>query len=155
MVAASTATSSSSPIHSRFKEWWPLFGADNDSSWRTAFMTKILIVDDAQFMRMKCRNLLKGAGYEVLEAGDGVEAVRVYKEDRPDAVLLDVTMPKMDGLQTLEEIRKFDPHARVAMLTATGQQAVVREAIEAGAKDFLVKPFDDARVLEAVENLLG
>jgi len=118
-------------------------------------MTKILIVDDAQFMRMKCRNLLKGAGYEVLEAGDGVEAVRVYKEDRPDAVLLDVTMPKMDGLQTLEEIRKFDPHARVAMLTATGQQAVDREAIEAVATGFLVNPFDDARVLEAVENLLG
>jgi two-component system chemotaxis response regulator CheY len=118
-------------------------------------MAKILVVDDAQFMRMKCRTLLKGAGYEVVEAGDGEEAVAKYQADRPDAVLLDVTMPKMDGLQALEAIRKIDPHARVAMLTATGQQAVVREAIEAGARDFVVKPFDDARVLQAVENLLG
>ena len=116
---------------------------------------KVLVVDDAQFMRMKCRNLLKQAGYEVIEAGDGEEAVAVYKADRPDAVLLDITMPKMDGLQALEQIRKIDPHARVAMLTAAGQQAVVREAIEAGAQDFVLKPFDDARVLKAVESLLG
>src|SRR5438270_10508343 len=116
---------------------------------------KILVVDDAQFMRMKCRNLLKQAGHEVLEAGDGEEAVAVYKANRPDAVLLDVTMPKMDGLQALEQIRKINPHARVAMLTAAGQQAVVREAIEAGAQDFVLKPFDDARVLQAVESLLA
>jgi two-component system chemotaxis response regulator CheY len=117
-------------------------------------MAKILVVDDAAFMRMKCRTLLKAAGYEVLEAGDGEQAIEVYRNDRPDAVLLDVTMPKMDGLQALEEIIKIDPDARVAMLTATGQQAVVKEAIAAGALDFVVKPFDDARVLQAVENLL-
>ncbi len=117
-------------------------------------MPKILVVDDAQFMRMKCRTLLKQAGYDVVEAGDGEQAVEMYKTESPDAVLLDVTMPKMDGLQALEEIIKIDPEARVAMLTATGQQAVVKEAIAAGARDFVVKPFDDARVLQAVENLL-
>ncbi|HZT07628.1 MAG TPA: response regulator [Chloroflexota bacterium] len=117
-------------------------------------MAKILVVDDAQFMRMKCRNLLQQAGHEVVEAGDGQEAVEVYKANRPDAVLLDVTMPKMDGLEALAEIRKFDPGARVAMLTATGQQAVVTQAIKGGARDFVVKPFDDARVLQAVESLL-
>src|SRR3954454_17459198 len=118
-------------------------------------MAKILVVDDAQFMRVKCSRLLQDAGHEVIEASDGTEAVELYQSARPDAVLLDITMPKMDGLTALKEIRKFDPDARVAMLTAMGQQAIVIEAVKAGARDFVVKPFDASRVVQAVEKLLS
>jgi two-component system chemotaxis response regulator CheY len=118
-------------------------------------MAKILVVDDAQFMRVKCSRLLKDAGHEVVEASDGAEAVELYESAKPDAVLLDITMPKMDGLTALKEIRKLDPNARVAMLTAMGQQAIVIEAVKAGARDFVVKPFDASRVVQAVEKLLS
>jgi two-component system chemotaxis response regulator CheY len=118
-------------------------------------MAKILVVDDAQFMRVKCSRLLQDAGHEVVEASDGTEAVELYQSARPDAVLLDITMPKMDGLTALKEIRKLDPDARVAMLTAMGQQAIVIEAVKAGARDFVVKPFDASRVVQAVEKLLS
>jgi two-component system chemotaxis response regulator CheY len=118
-------------------------------------MAKILVVDDAQFMRVKCARLLQEAGHEVVEASDGAEAVELYQSAKPDAVLLDITMPKMDGLTALKEIRKLDPNARVAMLTAMGQQAIVIEAVKAGARDFVVKPFDATRVVQAVEKLLS
>jgi two-component system, chemotaxis family, chemotaxis protein CheY len=118
-------------------------------------MAKILVVDDAQFMRVKCARLLQEAGHEVVEAADGTEAVELYQSAKPDAVLLDITMPKMDGLTALKEIRKLDPNARVAMLTAMGQQAIVIEAVKAGARDFVVKPFDATRVVQAVEKLLS
>jgi two-component system, chemotaxis family, chemotaxis protein CheY len=118
-------------------------------------MAKILVVDDAQFMRVKCSRLLQDAGHEVVEASDGSEAVELYQSAKPDAVLLDITMPKMDGLTALKEIRKLDPNARVAMLTAMGQQAIVIEAVKAGARDFVVKPFDASRVVQAVEKLLS
>lgn len=118
-------------------------------------MTKILVVDDANFMRMKFRKLLTDNGYEVVEASNGAEAVENYSDDRPDAVLLDITMPGMDGLEALNEIRKVDPNARVAMVTAMGQQSIILEALKAGAKDFVVKPFDPARVLNAVKKMVG
>jgi two-component system, chemotaxis family, chemotaxis protein CheY len=118
-------------------------------------VAKILVVDDAQFMRVKCSRLLQEAGHEVVEASDGSEAVALYQTAKPDAVLLDITMPKMDGLTALKEIRKLDPDARVAMLTAMGQQAIVIEAVKAGARDFVVKPFDATRVVQAVEKLLS
>lgn len=118
-------------------------------------MARILVVDDAAFMRMKCSKLLAESGHDVLEAGTGAEAVEKYQAEKPDAVLLDITMPDMDGLAALKELRRLDPNARVAMVTAMGQQSIVMEALKAGARDFVVKPFDAARVMAAVEKLLG
>jgi two-component system chemotaxis response regulator CheY len=117
-------------------------------------MPTFLVVDDAAFMRMRCVKLLKEGGHDTVEAEDGARAVELYKTVRPDAVLLDITMPEMDGLEALREILAFDPKARVAMVTAVGQQAVVIEALKAGASDFVVKPFQAARLLEAVHRLL-
>ena len=118
-------------------------------------MAKIMVVDDAAFMRMKCAKLLIANGHEVVEASTGAEAVGLYVENRPDAVLLDITMPDMDGLEALKEIRKLDPNARIAMVSAMGQQAIVIEALKAGAMDFVVKPFDPDRVLAAVQKIVG
>ncbi len=118
-------------------------------------MAKVLLVDDAAFMRMRCAKLLQEEGHEVIEAANGREAVEVYVAQTPDAVLMDITMPEMDGLEALREIRSRDPGARVAMLTAMGQQSIVIEAIKSGAKDFVVKPFERERVLAAVAKLIG
>jgi two-component system chemotaxis response regulator CheY len=116
---------------------------------------KILVVDDAAFMRMRCSKLLTENGYEVVEAENGLDAIAKYKESKPDAVLLDITMPEMDGLTALKEIRKVDPDAKVAMVTAMGQQSMIMDAIKSGAKDFVVKPFQPDRVLAAVKKLVG
>lgn len=118
-------------------------------------MSKIMIVDDAQFMRMRINKLLTRHGYEVIEAEDGEAAVQTYRSSQPDAVLMDITMPRKDGLVALSEIRKFDPQAKVIMLTALGQQAMVLEAMKAGAKDFLVKPYDPDRVVKTLQKALG
>ena len=118
-------------------------------------MAKILVVDDAAFMRQKCSQLLVQSGHEVVEAGNGTEAVAKYKETNPDGVLLDITMPDMDGLQALKELKNVDPNARVAMVTAMGQQSMVMEALKSGALDFVVKPFDADRVKAALQKLLG
>jgi two-component system chemotaxis response regulator CheY len=117
-------------------------------------MPTILIADDAAFMRMRCGRLLTDQGYQVVEAENGRDAVTKYQELRPDAVLLGITMPELDGLAALREIKAFDPQARVAMVTATGQQRVVMAALQAGAKDFVVKPFQPERVLAAVRKIL-
>jgi two-component system, chemotaxis family, chemotaxis protein CheY len=117
-------------------------------------MPKILVVDDAAFMRMKCVRLLTGEGYEVVEAGTGCEAVDMFKEAQPDAVLLDITMPDMDGLAALKQIKELDSSAKVAMVTAMGQQNMVMQALKAGARDFIVKPFDPTRLLAAVKKLI-
>ncbi len=118
-------------------------------------MARILIADDAAFMRMRSSNLLKELGHDVIEAADGAEAVAKFKAERPDAVLLDITMPVMDGLEALKEILIEDPKARVAMVTAMGQQSVIMDAIKAGAKDFVVKPFDADRIHLALQKLVG
>jgi two-component system chemotaxis response regulator CheY len=118
-------------------------------------MARILVVDDAAFMRLRAAKLLVEAGHQVLEAENGRLAVEVYVRERPDCVLMDITMPEMDGLEALAEIRQQDPHARVAMLTAMGQQAIVMDAIKRGARDFVVKPFAADRVLAAVNKLLA
>jgi len=112
-------------------------------------MAKILVVDDAAFMRLRAAKLLVEAGHQVLEAENGRLAVEMYLRERPDCVLMDITMPEMDGLEALAEIRSKDPHARIAMLTAMGQQAIVMDAIKRGARDFVVKPFAPDRVLAA------
>lgn len=117
-------------------------------------MAKILVVDDAPFMRRGAVRLLAGAGHTTCEAVDGRTAVEAYAREQPDVVLLDITMPEMDGLHALTEIRRLDPDARVAMLTAVGQQTVVMDALRRGALDFVVKPFAPDRVLRAVEKLL-
>ena len=117
---------------------------------------KVLIVDDAAFMRMMIKEILSKNGYTVVgEASDGVQAVEKYKELGPDLVTMDITMPEMDGIAALKEIKKLDPNARVIMCSAMGQQAMVIDAIQAGAKDFIVKPFQADRVLEAIKKTLG
>ena len=118
-------------------------------------MPTLLVVDDAAFMRMRCAKLLTENGYKVVEAENGVQAVKLYQLHKPDAVLLDITMPEMDGLAALKEIRRLDPNAKVAMVTAMGQQAVVMEALKAGARDFVLKPFQSDRVLATVRKLVG
>ncbi len=118
-------------------------------------MPTILIVDDAMFMRALCGRLLEENGYDVVQAQNGAEAIAKYREVRPDAVLLDITMPEMDGIQALKEIKAIDPSARVAMVTAVGQQAMVMSALKAGAMEFVMKPFDAERVLAAVQKMLA
>ncbi len=116
----------------------------------------ILICDDAAFMRMMIKDILTKNGYNVAgEAENGIKAVEKYKEVSPDLVLMDITMPEMDGIQALKEIRKTDAGAKVIMCSAMGQQAMVIESIQAGAKDFIVKPFQAERVLEAVKKVVG
>lgn len=117
---------------------------------------KILIVDDASFMRMMIKEILSKNGFEVVgEAGDGAEAVEKYKELKPDLVTMDITMPEKDGIQALKEIKEMDGDAKIIMCSAMGQQAMVIDAIQAGAKDFIVKPFQADRVLEAINKTLG
>jgi two-component system, chemotaxis family, chemotaxis protein CheY len=117
---------------------------------------RILIVDDAAFMRMMIRDILTKNGYEVVgEAQDGVQAIEKYKELNPDLITMDITMPEMDGITALKEIRKIDTNAKVIMCSAMGQQAMVIDAIQAGAKDFIVKPFQADRVIEAIKKTLG
>ncbi|MGE7185211.1 response regulator [Peribacillus sp. NPDC006672] len=117
---------------------------------------RILIVDDAAFMRMMIKDILSKNGFEIVgEAADGAQAVVKYKETLPDLVTMDITMPEMDGITALKEIKKVNPQAKVIMCSAMGQQAMVIDAIQAGAKDFIVKPFQADRVLEAINKALS
>ena len=116
----------------------------------------ILISDDAAFMRMMIKDILTKNGYNVVgEAENGARAVEKYNELKPDLVLMDITMPEMDGIQALKKIKEGDPNALVIMCSAMGQQAMVIESIQAGAKDFIVKPFQADRVIEAVKKVVG
>jgi two-component system chemotaxis response regulator CheY len=117
---------------------------------------RILVVDDAAFMRMMIKDILTKNGYEVVgEASDGAQAIDKFKESNPDLITMDITMPEMDGITALKEIKKIDPSAKVIMCSAMGQQAMVIDAIQAGAKDFIVKPFQADRVIEAIKKTLG
>ena len=116
----------------------------------------ILIVDDAAFMRMMIKDILTKNGYNVAgEAENGKQAVDKYNEIKPALVLMDITMPEMDGIQALKAIKGADANATVIMCSAMGQQAMVIEAIQSGAKDFIVKPFQADRVLEALQKVIG
>ena len=116
----------------------------------------ILICDDAAFMRMMIKDILTKNGYNVAgEAENGKVAVEKYAELKPDLVMMDITMPEMDGIQALKKIREADPSATVIMCSAMGQQAMVIESIQSGAKDFIVKPFEQDRVIEAVKKAVG
>ena len=117
---------------------------------------RILIVDDAAFMRMMIKNIVVKNGYEVVgEAENGLQGVKLYKETSPDLVTMDITMPEMDGIEGVKEIRKIDPNANIIVCSAMGQQSMVLEAIQAGAKDFIVKPFQQDRIIQAIERVLG
>ena len=119
-------------------------------------MAKILVVDDAAFMRMMVKDILTKNGYEVAgEAVNGKDALDKYREIKPDLVTMDITMPEVDGITALKNIRAEFPDARVLMCSAMGQQAMVIEAIQAGAKDFIVKPFQADRVIESVKKAIG
>ena len=115
----------------------------------------VLVCDDAIFMRTMISDILSQAGYDVIgEAETGMQAVERFKELNPDLVTMDIVMPDMGGIDAVREIMKIAPHAKVLMCSAMGQQALVVEAIQAGAKDFVVKPFQPSRVLEAVQRVL-
>lgn len=119
-------------------------------------MAKILIVDDANFMRMMLKDILTKAGHEVVgEAEDGKAALERYKELTPDLVTMDITMPNVNGIEAVKSIRAYDSKARVIMCSAMGQQVMVIDAIQAGARDFVVKPFQRDRVLEAIEKAMS
>ena len=117
-------------------------------------MAKVLIVDDAAFMRISIKNMLTKNGYEVVgEAENGLIGVELYKELKPDIVTMDITMPEMSGLDALKEITKLDPKSKVVMVSAMGQEAMVREAIVSGAKGFIVKPFKEEGIIAAIKKL--
>ena len=117
---------------------------------------RVLIVDDAAFMRMMIKDILSKNGYEVAgEAENGLRAVEKYKELTPDLVLMDITMPEMNGIDAVKNIKALDPGAKIVMCSAMGQQAMVIVSIQAGARDFIVKPFQADRVLEAVRKVVG
>ncbi|NLM46174.1 MAG: response regulator [Firmicutes bacterium] len=118
-------------------------------------MPRVLIVDDAAFMRMAIKNMLLNHGYEIVgEAENGVAAVKKYLECKPDIVTLDITMPEMNGLEALKAIMKIDPNAKVVMVSAMGQENMVKEAILSGAKSFIIKPFKEDHVIKTLQKIL-
>ena len=119
-------------------------------------MANVMVVDDAVFMRMTIKKMLEAHGHSVIgEAGNGVEAVKKYVEIRPDVVLLDITMPEMNGVDALKRIKEVDAKARVIICSAMGQQAMVAQAIHSGAKDFVLKPFEEGRLVAAVNRVMA
>jgi two-component system chemotaxis response regulator CheY len=117
---------------------------------------RVMVVDDAVFMRMKLKDILEKGGFEVVaEAQNGIEAVEKYKQEKPDLITMDITMPEMDGIAALKEIKGMNPAAKVVMCSAMGQQSMVMDAIQAGASDFIVKPFQTDRVLQSMAKVSG
>lgn len=117
---------------------------------------KVLVVDDAAFMRMMLKDILVKNDFEVVgEAENGKVAVTAYQKFKPDIVTMDITMPEMNGIEAVKAIKAFDPESKIVMVSAMGQQPMVIEAIQAGAKDFIVKPFQPDRVVEALNKALG
>ena len=115
---------------------------------------KVLVVDDAAFMRMKLKDILEKNDYIVVaEAENGADAIEKFKAESPDIVTMDITMPEMDGVEALKEIKAIDASAKVVMCSAMGQQSMVMDAIRAGAMDFIVKPFDSGRVIQALDKI--
>jgi len=117
---------------------------------------KVLITDDTAFMRMTLRNILEKNGYQVVgEAEDGQDAVDKYRELRPELVTMDITMPRMDGITAIKKIMEFDPQAKIVVCSAMGQKALVIDALNAGARDFIVKPFQAERIVNALQKVAG
>ena len=118
-------------------------------------MARILVCDDSAFMRMMLKRVLIDNGHEVVgEAGDGMEAVQLYRQHKPDLITMDITMPKMDGIQAVTHIHEENPLVRIVMVTALGQRSIITDAIKAGASDFIVKPFDNIQVIETIKKVL-
>jgi len=116
---------------------------------------RVLIADDAAFMRNMLKKILTQAGYEVVgEASNGVEAVEKYKEIRPDVMTMDIVMPEKDGIEAVREIVEYDPNARIIICSALGQQSMIIEAIQAGAKDYIIKPFQPEKVIETIKKVV-
>lgn len=119
-------------------------------------MAKILVCDDSAFMRMMLKKVLIEQGHEIIgEAGDGLEAFAAYQKLQPDLVTMDITMPRMDGIEAVKKIHEFNPLARIIMVTALGQKAIITDALKAGASDFIVKPFDLEKVATIVKKVLS
>ena len=118
-------------------------------------MATVLVVDDSAFMRSRCTQFIKQLGYDSVEAGDGDQAIATYKKSRPQLVLMDITMPGMDGLTAVKEIINFDPKAKLVMLTALNQKGIIVEALKAGAIDFMTKPFEAGKFNEVVNKVIG
>jgi len=119
-------------------------------------MKKVLIVDDAAYMRMMLKEILLDHGYEIVgEAENGLEAVEKFTELRPDVVTMDITMPEMDGIDAVKKIRSIAPEAIIIMCSAMGQQNLVMKSLEAGAKDFVVKPFEPERIIQTLESVIA
>lgn len=119
-------------------------------------MTKVLITDDAAFMRHMVKNILIKENFEIAgEATNGVEAVALYQATKPDIALLDITMPQMDGIEAVKKIKEIDPDAKIIMVSALGHQSKIIEALEAGARDFIVKPFEPQRIIQAIQRIQG
>lgn len=117
---------------------------------------KIMLVDDAAFMRMMIKNTLQQNGYtDIIEAKDGEEAIALFKQENPDLTLLDITMPNIDGLEALREIKNIDKDSKVVMCSAMGQENMVLEALKSGAQDFIVKPFKPDRIMKTISSILG
>ena len=117
-------------------------------------MSKVLVADDASFMRMIIRRILEKEGHEVIgEASNGAVCIERYKELTPDFVTLDITMPEMDGITALKSLLEFDPKANVVMISALGEEHMIREAIAIGAKNFIVKPFQEAQIVTVLRKL--
>lgn len=119
-------------------------------------MPTVLIVDDALFMRVTIGNMLKECGFEVVgESSNGKDAIAQYKQLKPDLVTMDITMPKMTGIEAVKQIISFDPQAKIIMITALGQQKKIMESIDSGAKDFITKPFNPEHLKEVVNNVMN
>lgn len=118
-------------------------------------MAKILIVDDSRTSRRILNNLLTESGYEVVEAENGEVGIQKYKEETPDLVTMDITMPVMDGLQALKGIREYDSDAKVIMVTAAGQESKIMEAVKHGAAEFITKPFEKDKILETIQKVVN
>ncbi len=117
---------------------------------------KVLVVDDAAFMRMLLKDMITKAGYEIVgEAANGKEAIEKYKELNPDIVAMDMIMPEMNGIEATKEIMRLDPNAKIIVCSAMGQQMMVIEAMQAGAKDFIVKPFRQDKVIEVLSKVVN
>jgi two-component system, chemotaxis family, chemotaxis protein CheY len=118
-------------------------------------MPKLLIADDGEFLRVRTSRMLSVEGFSIIEADNGIKALELYKSEKPDVVLLDISMPEKDGITTLKEIRESDPQAKVIMMSSPGEEPKVLEAIRAGAKDYVVKPFERDRIVAAIRKILG
>jgi len=117
-------------------------------------MRKILVVDDAEFMRTSLKLLLESEAYEIIEAQDGYEAVEMYKQHQPDAVTMDINMPEKSGIEAIKEIIAIDPKAKIVVITSMGTEYMIRDAIQFGAANFIIKPFEDDQIREVIKKLV-